>query len=410
MSIIRSLEDSLAHGPDADRRTGSGPNRDAGPRASASVLLPSCWYVPEPMPLAADVPLPDVSTDQIDLRRTLGLVPPRRRGPDDPGRRHGLRPGVLDARRPGRPWPSTGRAARPLSAHGARARTWARCSAWQMTGAGSTRAGDPRLHPLVTLSAHRNQLVRTGASGDLYGALLPTILEQRITAREAKQQWARLCHELGEPAPGPFPGLLLPPAPRAPGRAAGVVVPPARHRGQAGPRPQRGGADRRPPVGLGASPPSRARRPARPGPGRRSVDDRLGARTGVRRRRRRAGGGLPHPQPRRLQPGRRTARRRCPYALAPRTVPAAFEVGSSGCWAGPGGTPLRTAHDAASFPCIDGDDHASLRHPVGRPRHPMPRRTADPTVVDTSLEPTARAASRRRGPATATATAGRPVT
>ena len=120
---------------------------------------------------------------------------------------------------------------------------------------------------------------------------------------------------------------------------------------------------------------------ARAGPGHRSVDDRLGARAGVRRRRRRAGRRLPHPQPRRLQPGRRTAGRRCPYALAPRTVPRRSRSGASGCWAGPGGAHRRTAHDAASFPCTDGDDHASLRHPVRRPVDPMPRSAATVAAV-----------------------------
>lgn len=52
-----------------------------------------------------------------------------------------------------------------------------------------------------------------GRSGDLYHALLPTIIAQRITAGEAVHQWARLVRALGEPAPGPFEGLFLPPHP-----------------------------------------------------------------------------------------------------------------------------------------------------------------------------------------------------
>ncbi|MET0143715.1 MAG: DNA-3-methyladenine glycosylase 2 family protein [Ilumatobacteraceae bacterium] len=76
-------------------------------------------------------------------------------------------------------------------------------------------------HPLVTTAARRFGGVRTGASGDLYHALLPTILAQRVTSGEASAQWARLCRELGEPAPGPDLGLLLPPRPdRLVGRPA----------------------------------------------------------------------------------------------------------------------------------------------------------------------------------------------
>ncbi|NND75553.1 MAG: DNA-3-methyladenine glycosylase 2 family protein [Ilumatobacter sp.] len=77
--------------------------------------------------------------------------------------------------------------------------------------------GDPALeharHPVVAAAARAGRSLRFGASGDLYHELLPTILEQRITAGEAYRQWGRLCAELGEPAPGPFARLLLPPDP-----------------------------------------------------------------------------------------------------------------------------------------------------------------------------------------------------
>jgi 3-methyladenine DNA glycosylase/8-oxoguanine DNA glycosylase len=71
----------------------------------------------------------------------------------------------------------------------------------------------PPVHPLVTEAARRHAGLWAGASGDLYHALLPTIIAQRITAGEARRQWRRLCAELGEPAPGPELGLSLPPRP-----------------------------------------------------------------------------------------------------------------------------------------------------------------------------------------------------
>jgi 3-methyladenine DNA glycosylase/8-oxoguanine DNA glycosylase len=86
-------------------------------------------------------------------------------------------------------------------------------SALAMTGIDRPPAPLPDHHRLLTDAARRFHGVRTGASGDLYHALLPTILAQRITAGEAVRQWARLCHELGPPAPGPDLGLLLPPPP-----------------------------------------------------------------------------------------------------------------------------------------------------------------------------------------------------
>ncbi len=97
---------------------------------------------------------------------------------------------------------------------------WAAAAARAMTGADRQVPALPDVHPVVTAAARRLAGVRTGASGDLYSALLPTIIEQRITSGEARQQWAALCRELGEPAPGPD-GLVLPPPPeRLAGRPA----------------------------------------------------------------------------------------------------------------------------------------------------------------------------------------------
>lgn len=68
-------------------------------------------------------------------------------------------------------------------------------------------------HPVVADAARRGRALRLAASGSLYHELLPTVIEQRITSKEAKGQYAALCRALGEPAPGPFDGLHLPPAP-----------------------------------------------------------------------------------------------------------------------------------------------------------------------------------------------------
>jgi 3-methyladenine DNA glycosylase/8-oxoguanine DNA glycosylase len=174
------------------------------------------------MPLAADCLVSDVATGDIDLRRTLGWY---RHGRGDPTTWLGATSFVRGCWTPDGPatveldWSG---AATTVEGWGPGAR-WAMASAVAMTGADRPVPDIPDLHPFVTLAAHRHQLVRSGASGDLYAALLPTILEQRITAGEAKRQFARLCHALGEPAPGPHggDGLLLPPAPeRLAGRPA----------------------------------------------------------------------------------------------------------------------------------------------------------------------------------------------
>lgn len=83
--------------------------------------------------------------------------------------------------------------------------------------AGTHDDGAPELldapHPAVAAAARSHRHLRMGRTGDPYAELLPTIFEQRITAGEAVRQWARVCRLLGSPAPGPFDGLLLPPAP-----------------------------------------------------------------------------------------------------------------------------------------------------------------------------------------------------
>lgn len=74
----------------------------------------------------------------------------------------------------------------------------------------------PRADPVVVRCINATRTTRIGASGNLYHALLPTILAQRITGGEALRQWSRLVATLGEPAPGAtsvVSGLRLPPDP-----------------------------------------------------------------------------------------------------------------------------------------------------------------------------------------------------
>lgn len=98
---------------------------------------------------------------------------------------------------------------------------WGPGAAWLLARVshmiGESDPGDATLesdgHPVVAAAARANRFVRFGASGTLYHELLPVILQQRITAIEAKHQWTVLCRELGDDAPGPFAGLVVPPAP-----------------------------------------------------------------------------------------------------------------------------------------------------------------------------------------------------
>lgn len=69
---------------------------------------------------------------------------------------------------------------------------------------------DPGHHPVVAGLARRFGRVRLARTGAVWEALLPAILEQRITGTEAWRNFRRLVRAHGAPAPGPL-GLFLPP-------------------------------------------------------------------------------------------------------------------------------------------------------------------------------------------------------
>jgi 3-methyladenine DNA glycosylase/8-oxoguanine DNA glycosylase len=67
-------------------------------------------------------------------------------------------------------------------------------------------------HPLVADLVRRLPGLRIGRSGAVMEALVPAILEQKVTGSEASRAFRGLVRAFGEPAPGPL-GLTLPPAP-----------------------------------------------------------------------------------------------------------------------------------------------------------------------------------------------------
>lgn len=67
--------------------------------------------------------------------------------------------------------------------------------------------------PLLRELAHRHPGLRMGRSDAVFETGLFVTLEQRVATREAWHSWQRLVRALGEPAPGPLPGLYAPPSP-----------------------------------------------------------------------------------------------------------------------------------------------------------------------------------------------------
>ena len=99
------------------------------------------------------------------------------------------------------------------------ARTWGPGSAWlvprleRFLGPPAPTDFASDLHPVVHDLHRRHPGLRLGASLRLVDVVVPTVLGQRVTSREARRSWWALVRWLGRPAPGPWQ-LLLPPEPK----------------------------------------------------------------------------------------------------------------------------------------------------------------------------------------------------
>jgi 3-methyladenine DNA glycosylase/8-oxoguanine DNA glycosylase len=67
-------------------------------------------------------------------------------------------------------------------------------------------------HPILRHLQRSHPGLRLPASGRIFQALVPAILEQKVTGTEAFRSYAALLRAHGEPAPGPAALLLPPPA------------------------------------------------------------------------------------------------------------------------------------------------------------------------------------------------------
>jgi 3-methyladenine DNA glycosylase/8-oxoguanine DNA glycosylase len=102
---------------------------------------------------------------------------------------------------------------------GLRARAWGPGAAVALQAAGDLVGAhdDPSVfepkHDVLRDPWRRMRGLRLGRTGAVIEALVPSILEQKVTSREAFRSYTALVRKYGEPAPGPA-GLVLPPAPQ----------------------------------------------------------------------------------------------------------------------------------------------------------------------------------------------------
>ncbi len=149
-------------------------------------------------------------TVPLDLRLTLGI---HQRGAADPAMRFEVS---------GSAWRATRTPQGPVTllvearSGGVRARAWGPGSGWTLDHLGDLLGLDddpaalvPR-HEVVAVAARRAHGLRFGWSGAVLEALVPAILEQKVTGDEARRTYRGLIANYGEAAPGGF-GLRLQP-------------------------------------------------------------------------------------------------------------------------------------------------------------------------------------------------------
>ncbi|HEV7809068.1 MAG TPA: hypothetical protein VGO64_00605 [Candidatus Limnocylindrales bacterium] len=150
-------------------------------------------------------------SEPLDLRRTLAI---HLRGAGDPTMRLGPTEAIRATRTP------IGAATIRLVLHGSRLEV----EAWgpgaevaieatpAVLGLDDDLTGfDPSRHPLVAELARHRGGARIGRTSAVMDALIPAILEQKVTGREAWRGERGIVRRWGEPAPGPFGLWLWPP-------------------------------------------------------------------------------------------------------------------------------------------------------------------------------------------------------
>jgi 3-methyladenine DNA glycosylase/8-oxoguanine DNA glycosylase len=83
-----------------------------------------------------------------------------------------------------------------------------------LLGASDDDTGFVAVHDVVERGRRASRGLRLCATGRVWDVLVPAVLEQKVTGREAWRSWRELCRRYGTPAPGPAPeGMHTPPDP-----------------------------------------------------------------------------------------------------------------------------------------------------------------------------------------------------
>jgi 3-methyladenine DNA glycosylase/8-oxoguanine DNA glycosylase len=144
----------------------------------------------------------------------VGLLAPHRRGAGDPTFRTVGDDVWRAVRAP--EGPATLRVSPCSSAGEVVAEAWGPGGRWVLDGLPSLLGDDDDpagfradLHPVVAEAWRRRPHVRFGATHRLWEALVPAVIEQKVTGQEAFAGFRRLVHRYGERAPGPGRELRL---------------------------------------------------------------------------------------------------------------------------------------------------------------------------------------------------------